>query len=157
MLHEVAHEQLAFGKCRLFWIFFWIKSSLTKTHLFAQNVDYSQGCSLWAQFHYSSDISEKMKTLIFSNRLFSNWPSCILSDIFVSISKFLFGTPKLIYQINALGVVGGVLGWILWWNLITTMLIFQHKLTNKSNNADNSAYMLRIQQHQYHKLKNCRE
>ena len=36
------------------------------------------------------------------------------------------------------------------------MLIFQHKLSNKSNNADNSAYMLKIQQHQYHKLKNCR-
>ena len=58
-------------------------------------------------------LKKKIKTLILANRLFSNWPSCILSDIFVSISKFLFGTPKLIYQINALGVVGGVLGWIL--------------------------------------------
>ena len=140
------------------WNMFWIKSSLKKTHFFVQCVNFSQGSSLCSSSTIILIISEKMKTLILAATFFSNWQknSCILSDIFISISKFLFGTTKLIYQINALGVVGGVLGWILWWNFITTMLIFQHKLSNKSNNADNSAYMLKIQQHQYHKLKNCR-
>ena len=121
MFHEGAHEQLTFDKCRLCETCFWIKSSLKKTHLFVQCVDYSQGPSLCVQFHHDLNISEKMKTLILATTLFSNWPknSRILSDIFISISKFLFGTPKLIYQINALGVVGGVLGRI-------SMLKFHH-------------------------------
>ena len=73
MFHEVAHEQLTFDKCRLCETCFWIESSL-KRHIFAQYVDFSQGCSLWVQFHHSSDISEKMKTMILATTLFSNWP-----------------------------------------------------------------------------------
>ena len=74
-------------------------------------------------------------------------------EIKVSISKFLFGTPKVIYQNKLIGVVGGVLGRL--------MLKFHHNYAGFSahilSNADNSAHMLKIQQHQYHKLKNTVE
>ena len=70
-------------------------------------------------YMYSSTIIleylKKMKVLILASYLIYFHIVQLLAvniwfDIIIPISKFLFGTPKLIYQINALGVVGGVLG-----------------------------------------------
>ena len=85
----------------------------------------------------------------------SNWLK--ISNL---ISSFQFQSFFLVLQNWYIKIM--LLGWLvgfwdgsLCWNFTTTMLIFQHKFSIKHNNADNSAYMLIIQQHQYHKLKNC--
>ena len=75
MFHEVAHEQLTFDKCRLCETYFWIESSLKKTY-FLPNMSITLKDALYGSTYtyHSSDISEKMKTMILATTLFSNWP-----------------------------------------------------------------------------------
>ena len=121
--------------------------------------DYSQDSSFCVQFHQNSKISEKRKHRCWLTYIFSHPPviGCKISNL---ISSFQFQSFFLVLQNWYIKIM--LLGWLvgfwdgsLCWNFTTTMLIFQHKFSNQSNNADNSACMLKIQQHQYHKLKNC--
>ena len=90
----------------------------------------------------------KLRTCLYISKLFLAPGVCVWSDIIISI-LFNFGTPKSIYQMKALGEVGGALGRFLYAEISSQLCWF-------FNSADTSAYMLKFQQHKYHKLKNCR-